>query len=271
MLAPRLCRGYLRSCSRVWRKGVQVSLLGAMTGATAMPRLPTIQSLRSLVVEDGLCPHPQTSLMHYMDQQYDQFYLDIWIDTIITLRHRRRELFWTSRRCRAWRTADHRLHQLMDMLEKRCQMEPSALDRFHPLGATAMPRLLRVVLPGPAQSPARPHLLGEDGAGHHGRRRRRHRELCLHHSGLQRILELSRRWMRARMEHSSWERVTLAPRLCRGYLLSSIPLLRSRNLEKSLRPFQRQRSSRFRLCTTMCSKTPMASIRPCTPSRWRTS
>ena len=91
MLALRLCRGYLRSCSRVWRRGVQVYLLGAMTGATAMPRLPTIQSLRSLVVEDGLCLRLQTSLMHYVDQQKynDQFYLDFWIDAIITLRHHR--------------------------------------------------------------------------------------------------------------------------------------------------------------------------------------
>ena len=93
MLAPRLCRGYLRSCSRVWIREVQVSLMGAMTGATAMPRLPTIQSLRSPVVEDGLCLRPQTSPMHYVDQQKynDQFYLDFyqWIDAIITLRHRR--------------------------------------------------------------------------------------------------------------------------------------------------------------------------------------
>ena len=91
MLALRLCRSYLQSCTRVWARGVQVSLLGAMTGATALPRLPTIQSLRSPVVEDGLCLRLQTSLMHYVDQQKynDQFYLDFWIDATMTPRHRR--------------------------------------------------------------------------------------------------------------------------------------------------------------------------------------
>ena len=67
--------------------------MGAMTGATAMPWPPTIQSLRSPVVEDGLCLRLQTSLMHYVDQQKynDQFYLDFyqWINVIIGLRHRR--------------------------------------------------------------------------------------------------------------------------------------------------------------------------------------
>ena len=91
MLALRLCRGYLRSCSRVRTRDVQVPL-GAMTGAPAMPQLPTIQSRRSLVVEGGPCPRPQTTLMHDDEQKskyHDQFYLDSLIDAIIILRHRR--------------------------------------------------------------------------------------------------------------------------------------------------------------------------------------
>ena len=92
MLAPRLCRGYLRSFPRVWPRSVHVDPMGAMTGATAMPWLPTIQSLRSLVVVDGLCPLPPTSTVHYVTQNYhDQLYLDFnqWTDVIVGLRHRR--------------------------------------------------------------------------------------------------------------------------------------------------------------------------------------
>ena len=54
-----------------------MDMLGAMTGVTAMPWPPTIQSLRSLVVADGLCPLPPTPAVHYVKEIYhDHLYLD---------------------------------------------------------------------------------------------------------------------------------------------------------------------------------------------------
>ena len=67
------------------------------------------------------------------------------------------------------------------------------------------------------------------------------------------------------------ELLKLAPRLCRGYLPISIPLLRICNLECRLRPFQQRMTRQFRLCSIICSRMPMASTRPCTPARWTTS
>ena len=141
--------------------------LDAMTGVAALPRPPTIQILRTPVVEDGLCPLPPTYRTYYVDQMKfeDQLWLGFLTDVDIILRHRRGQLL-ISRRCRGWnRKIDHHLCRLMGTLERLYQMEPGVLDWFHPLGVTALPRPPGVGLPDLVQRPARIHRLQGDGAG----------------------------------------------------------------------------------------------------------